>query len=77
MTKEERDYRDICYFIDHVKEPSYRVDLLKSLGYRIGFDVVTNNGNNEKDIIIGKKGEKRMQVTPIVKGFPLVTCVIL
>ena len=73
----DRDYRDICYFVDHVKETSYRVDLLRSLGYRLGFNIVASDGDCEKAIVIGKKGEKRIQVTPTIKGFPLVTCVII
>lgn len=72
----ERDFRDICYFIDHVTDVNLRVDLLRSLGYKVGVNIVTNN-SKEKEIVIGHRNEKRIQVAPVIKGFPLVTCIIL
>lgn len=78
MTQKElfdRDYRDICYFIDHVKNLELRLSILKYLGYQIGINVVTDN-SKEKDIIIGKKKEKRIQITPKLKYAPVAQCVV-
>jgi len=72
----ERDYRDICYFIDHVKNVELRVDILKSLGYQIGINVVGDK-SKEKDIIIGKRKEKRIQITPKFEYGPVAQCVVL
>lgn len=72
-----RDYRDICYFIDHVKDIDFRVDLIKSLGYKIGFNIVKGNGDEEKAITIGKKKEYRIQIAPVSKKSPLVRCAVL
>lgn len=78
MNKKElfdRDYRDICYFIDHVKDIGLRVSILKYLGYQIGINVV-EAGAKEKDVIIGKRKEKRIQITPKFKYAPVAQCVI-
>ena len=78
MTKKElfdRDYRDICYFIDHVKNLELRLSIIKYLGYQIGINVVTDN-SKEKDIIIGKKKEKRIQITPKFNYAPVAQCVV-
>ena len=78
MTKKElfdRDYRDICYFIDHVKNLELRLSILKYLGYQIGINVVTDN-SKEKDIIIGKKKEKRIQITPKFNYAPVAQCLV-
>ena len=72
-----RDFKDIEYFIDHVDDLEARVDVIKSLGYRIGIDVVTKETDIVKKIIVGKKGELRVQITPSVKGLPIAKCVIL
>ena len=32
--KFRRDYRDICYFIDNVKNIDIRIRIIKSLGYK-------------------------------------------
>lgn len=71
-----RDYRDICYFVDHVKDIKLRVDLIKSLGYKIGVNIV-KEGDIEKSITIGKRNEMRIQIAPIVKTSPLVQCAIV
>lgn len=71
-----RDIRDICYFIDHVKELDFRTSLIEELGYRIGFDVARVDCK-EKDIIVGKKKEIRIQITPKEKHSPLVKCAII
>lgn len=71
-----RDIRDICYFIDHVKEIKFRISLIQELGYNIGFNVATKQCK-EKDIIIGKKNEIRLQITPKEKNNPLVACAII
>jgi hypothetical protein len=79
MTEEElfqRDYRDICYFIDHVKNIELRVSIIQSLGYRLGINVVTDK-NYEKEITIGKRQETRIQITPKFKYSPVAQCVVL
>ena len=70
------DIRDICYFVTHVKNLDLRVSLIESLGYRIGVDVATSY-SHEKMISIGKRKEVRVQITPQVKGNPLVKCAII
>lgn len=80
MAKKTRDrsidIRDVCYFIDHVKEIDFRISLIKELGYQIGVNVVTKE-NKEKDIIIGKKNEIRIQIAPKDKNLPLAACAII
>ena len=71
-----RDIRDINYFIDHVKEIDFRISLIKELGYKIGVNVVTKDCR-EKDIIIGKRKEIRIQIAPMDKKLPLVACAII
>jgi hypothetical protein len=71
-----RDYRDICYFVDHVRDVKLRVDLIKSLGYKIGVNIV-KEGDIEKSITIGKRNEMRIQIAPVVKTSPLVQCAIV
>lgn len=71
-----RDYRDICYFVDHVRNIKLRVDLIKSLGYKIGVNIV-KEGDIEKSITIGKRNEMRIQIAPVVKTSPLVQCAIV
>lgn len=71
-----RDYRDICYFVDHVRDIKLRVDLIKSLGYKIGVNIV-KEGDTEKSITIGKRNEMRIQIVPVVKTSPLVQCAIV
>lgn len=70
------DYRDIGYFVKHVKDLDFRVDLIKSLGYRIGLNVVTKE-NKEMDITIGKRKETRIQITPQLGITPVAKCVVL
>jgi len=79
MTKKElfqRDYRDICYFIDHVKNIKLRISILEQLGYKIGVNIV-NKDSAEKKITIGKRKEKRIQISPNIPKSPLVPCVVL
>ena len=71
----ERDYRDICYFIDHVKNIDLRISILKYLGYQIGINVV-EAGSKEKHITIGKRKEKRIQITPEFDYAPVAQCVV-
>ena len=74
----QRDYRDICYFIDHVKDIEYRIDLIKSLGYKIGVNVVKDRKiDKEKSITIGKRKERRVQIAPPNKKIPFATCAIV
>ncbi len=70
------DIRDICYFIDHVKDIKLRISLIKELGYDIGVDIASIN-SKEKDIIIGKKHELRIQIEPKSKHLPIVKCAII
>ena len=72
-----RDFNDIEYFIDHVQNVEARVDVLQKMGYKIGVDVVTESTNILKKVIVGKKGELRVQITLAPKGLPLAKCVIL
>ena len=72
-----RDFNDIEYFIDHVHNIDARVDVIKKLGYKIGVDVVTKETDKVKKVIVGKRGEMRIQITPAQKGLPLAKCVIL
>lgn len=79
MTKKElyeRDYRDICYFVDHVKDLKLRMSILKQLGYTLGVNVA-NKESHVKKVIIGKRKEKRIQVMPKDPKTPLVICVVL
>ncbi len=71
-----RDYRDIGYFVKHVKDLDLREDLLKSLGYRIGLNVVTKS-SKVMDVTIGKRKETRIQITPQLGRTPVAKCVIL
>ena len=63
-----RDFNDIEYFIDHVEDVNARVDVLQKLGYKIGVDVVTAKTDIIKKVIVGRKGELRIQVTLAPKG---------
>jgi hypothetical protein len=78
MTQKElfmRDYRDICYFIDHVKNIELRISILKYLGYQIGINVVGKDAR-EKDVTTGKRKEKRIQITPKYDYAPVAQCVV-
>jgi hypothetical protein len=72
-----RDFNDIEYFIDHVYNIDARIDVLKKLGYKIGVDIVNKETDRVKKVIVGKRGELRIQVAPAQKGIPLAKCVIL
>lgn len=72
-----RDFNDIEYFIDHVKNIDARIDVLEKLGYKIGVDVVSKENDKVKKVIVGKRGELRIQIAPAPKGLPLAKCVIL
>lgn len=73
----ERDFNDIEYFIDHVDNIDARIDVLKKLGYKIGVDVVTKETDRVKKVIVGKRGELRIQIAPAEKGLPIAKCIIL
>ena len=80
LTKSERlkrDYRDICYFIDHVKDVKLRISLIRSLGYKIGVNIVKPNLDKEKTITLGKRKEYRIQIAPVQPHSPLVECAIV
>ena len=70
------DVRDICYFIDHVKDINFRVSLIQELGYRVGVDFATKECK-EKDIVIGKRKEWRLQIEPREEKFTWVRCAII
>jgi hypothetical protein len=72
-----RDFNDIEYFIDHVENIDARIDVLEKLGYKIGVDVVSKDSDKVKKVIVGKRGELRIQIAPAPKGLPLAKCVIL
>lgn len=72
-----RDLKDIAYFIDHVDYIDARVDVLEKMGYKIGVDVVTRETDKVGKVIVGKRGELRVQITPAQKGLPLAKCIIL
>jgi hypothetical protein len=72
-----RDFNDIEYFIDHVSNIDARIDVIQKLGYKIGVDVVTKETDKVKKVIIGKRGEMRIQIAPSPVGIPLAKCVIL
>ena len=71
-----RDYRDICYFVDHVRDVKLRIDLIRSLGYHIGVNIV-NDKSVEKSVTIGKRNEMRIQIAPVLPKSPLVQCAIV
>lgn len=72
-----RDIKDIGYFIDHVFDIEARIDVLEKMGYKIGVDVVNKDTDCVKKVIVGKKGELRVQIAPALKGVPIAKCVIL
>ena len=72
-----RDFNDIEYFIDHVSDIKARIDVIQKLGYKIGVDIVTKETDIVKKVIVGKRGELRIQIAPAEKGLPLAKCVIL
>ena len=73
----KRDYRDICYFIDHVKDIDFRISLIRSLGYKIGVNIVRGDEDKEKVITVGKRNEYRIQIAPVLSHSPLVQCAIV
>jgi len=79
MSKKDytRDFNDIEYFIDHVRNLDARVDVIEKLGYKIGVDIVTKDTDKVKKVVVGKRGELRIQITPAPKGLPIAKCVIL
>lgn len=70
------DIRDICYFVDHVRDIKLRSDIIKNLGYKIGVNVATKDCK-EKDITRGKRNEIRVQIAPRDKKSPLVLCAVI
>ena len=79
MSKKDytRDFNDIESFIDHVRNLDARVDVIEKLGYKIGVDIVTKDTDKVKKVVVGKRGELRIQITPAPKGLPIAKCVIL
>ena len=64
--KFQRDYRDICYFVDHVRNIDFRISLIRSLGYKIGVNIVTS-----------KRNEMRVQIAPVLPRSQIVQCAIV
>lgn len=62
--------------IDHVNDIDFRLSLLEELGYRIGTSIVKVD-LGVKHIILGKKNEIRIQVTPKHKNVNIAKCVII
>ena len=75
--KFQRDYRDICYFVDHVRNIDFRINLIRSLGYKIGVNIVTSKDDKEKSITIGKRKEYRIQIAPVLPRSQIVQCAIV
>jgi hypothetical protein len=75
--KFQRDYRDICYFVDHVRNIDFRISLIRSLGYKIGVNIVTSKNDKEKSITIGKRKEYRIQIAPVLPRSQIVQCAIV
>lgn len=72
------DFMDINWVIDHVQDIKPRIDILKELGYRVGYNLYVNKNKSVlKSMIIGKRGELRIQVSEKIPGLPLVYCVML
>ena len=74
--KKSQDFIDISYMIDHVDDIDFRISLLEELGYKIGTSIVKED-LGVKHIIIGKKNEIRMQITPKFKNINIARCVII
>lgn len=66
----------VAYFIDHAPKWELRKSLIEQIGFKVGVDVVKTD-SKPKNIIIGKKGEYRMQVTHKDKKLPLAFCAII
>lgn len=63
--KKTQDYRDICYMIDHVRNEEVRISCIEALNYKIGTNILFSESNTKiKNVIIGRKGEIRVQITP-------------
>ena len=74
--KSSQDFIDISYMIDHVKDIDFRLSLLEELGYKVGTSIVKND-LGVKHIVMGKRNEIRMQVTPKFKNLNIARCVII
>lgn len=76
MQEENIDYRDIMYFVCHVKNLPFRFSLIEELGYSLGWNV-TSRDSKEGSIVNGAQGELRVQIEPSQPKFPLVRCAII
>lgn len=69
-------YRDICYFIDHVTNQDIFNSCCEELGYSIGIDIVNSKDKAKpKSVIIGKEGEFRV-ISHIQDNKFIAECVI-
>lgn len=70
-----QDYKDICYVIDHVSNADIRNSCLEDLGYSIGINMLMSTDiDKPKHVILGKKGEFRVQSIKSINHFA--DCVI-
>ena len=75
--KEGRDYRDICYVIDHVRCcKEEKEEILQDLGYKIGLNIIGND-EEPKNVTKGKNNEFRVQISPKEKYGNLAKCAIV
>ena len=74
--KKSQDFIDISYMIDHVKDIDFRISLIKELGYNIGTSIVKED-LGEKSVVIGKRNDIRMQITPKFKNVNIAQCVVI
>lgn len=75
--KDTRDFRDICYMVDHVHEIPPRLDVLEKLGYKIGVMVVKDDTNFKKIVLSKNKKDFRIQVTPKFTSINCAKCVVI
>ena len=55
-----KDYRDIVYMVDHIKNHETLCSCLEDLGYKIGIDIILKRDRPIKDIQVFKGKEIRM-----------------
>ena len=62
---------------DEIEKIENNGHLLEKMGYKIGVDVITKETDKVGKVIVGKRNELRIQITPAQKGLPLAKCIIL
>lgn len=76
LLHKSRDYIDICYMIDHVKEYDVLIDVLTKLGYKV-VPLIIRNENRVKNITIDKRNNFRIQITPKYKNINIAQSVLI